>query len=155
MKTLVIYDSRFGNTKKIAETVLEVTGGEILCVTDFNPTNLAEADLIVVGSPIHGWHPSEDTTVFLEHLERSMLKGKYVAAFDTGYRSRLSGNAAARIIKALEKAGGTALVPTHKSIIEHAEGPLGPNEVAHARQWAQKLVVRYRTVARPPTMTTP
>ena len=147
MKSLVIYDSRFGNTKEIAEIVAEVTGGETLCVTDFTPSMLAEVDLVIIGSPIHGWHPSEATSNFLAHLEASELKGKYVAAFDTGYASRLSGSAADRIMKALKKAGGIPLIPTHKFIVEGAEGPLGPDETTRANVWGHELKTEYERLS--------
>ena len=147
MKALVIYDSQFGNTKKIAETVAGVIDAQIVYVTDFDPAVLAEMDLIVVGTPIHGWRPSEDTSKFLTQLEKSELEGKYVAAFDTGFSSMFSGNAAAKIIKALQKAGGKSLIPTHKFTVEHSEGPLGPEEVDRASQWAQELRAKYEAVA--------
>jgi flavodoxin len=143
MKALVLYDSKFGNTKIIAQTVAEVLAGQLVNINDFRPDIVTEMDVVVVGSPVHAWHPSETTNEFLIHLEKSELKGKYVAAFDTGYKSNFAGNAASSIMKALEKAGGTALIATHKFIVEHSEGPLGPEEIARADIWAHDLITQY------------
>jgi flavodoxin len=147
MKTLVLYDSKYGNTKIIAETIAETLEGQLAFITDFTPEMLAEVDLLVVGSPIHGWHASEDITKFLAHLEKSELKGKYVAAFDTGYDSKFAGNAAAKIEKAMEKAGGKGLISTHKFIVTKGEGPLGPEEIERANVWSHELKDHYKVAA--------
>ncbi len=149
MRTLVLYDSKYGNTKIIAETIAQTLEGQLAIITDFNPDMLTEVDLLVVGSPIHGWHASEDITKFLAHLEKSELKGKYVAAFDTGYDSKFAGNAAAKIEKALEKAGGKGLISTHKFIVMGAEGPLGPEEVEKANVWSHELKDHYTLASHP------
>jgi flavodoxin len=143
MKTLVLYDSKYGNTKIIAESIAQILEGQLAFITDFNPEMLAEVDLLVVGSPIHGWHASEDIGKFLAHLEKSELKGKFVAAFDTGYDSKFAGNAAAKIEKALQKAGGKPLISTHKFVVTKGEGPLGPDEISNANVWAHDLKSHY------------
>ena len=139
MKALVIYESKYGNTGKIAEGIAAELGGTALSVNDFKPDCLANIDLVIVGSPIHGWQPSPDTAHFLEHLEKKSLKGKYVAAFDTGYKTMMAGNAAPKILKMLEKAGGTQIAPPQKFIVLQAEGPLVPGEVERAQTWAYYL----------------
>ncbi|HEX2913463.1 MAG TPA: flavodoxin family protein [Chloroflexia bacterium] len=149
MKALVLYDSTYGNTKTIAETVAKVIEAELVSMADFKLDMLAGVDLFVVGSPIHGWHPSEATTAFLTQLEKSELNGKYVASFDTGYSSWLSGNAASRIMKALTKAGGRQIVPTHKFIVVHAEEPLGPMEIERAKLWASEIKAQYEAFTYP------
>ena len=143
MKSLVLYESKYGNTQKVAETIAQTLGGEISCVSDFKPAMLADLDLLVVGSPIHGWQPSADTAQFLTHLDSAVLKGKYVATFDTGFKSFLSGNAASRIMKKLERAGGKQLIPTQKFVVEKAEGPLAPGEIDKAKAWADNLKAEY------------
>lgn len=149
MKSLVLYESKYGNTHKIADTIAEVISAEIACVSDFKPAMLAGIDLLVVGSPIHGWQPSEETVRFLAHLEKNSLKGIYVATFDTGFKTRLSGNAAARIMKKLELAGGTELISTHKFVILQMEGPLAPDEIDQAKNWASLLITQFEQTARP------
>lgn len=139
MKVLVLYESKYGNTEKIAEAISAELGGNILTVNDFKLENLTNIDLLIVGSPIHGWQPSAETVHFLSRLEAKSLQGIYVAAFDTGYKTMMAGNAAPKILKMLEKVGGKQLAPTQKFIVLKAEGPLQPGEVERARTWAYYL----------------
>jgi flavodoxin len=66
MKAIVIYDSIYGNTKKIAETVAAELGKGVktISVSDFNTTDLTGIDLLVVGSPILAFRPSEKPVSF-------------------------------------------------------------------------------------------
>ncbi len=63
MKILVIYDSVFGNTEKIAQSV---AGGlaergevKLMSIKDATPQKLADAGLVVVGSPTRGFRPTK------------------------------------------------------------------------------------------------
>jgi flavodoxin len=58
MRTVVVYESMFGNTKTIAEAVAqglreagEVTLGSL---DDLSPVQVGDASLLVVGGPTHG-----------------------------------------------------------------------------------------------------
>lgn len=61
MKNLVIYDSMYGNTKKIAESIAAVLGNStrVVMVDQVKKNDLAGLGLLVVGSPILGWKPSK------------------------------------------------------------------------------------------------
>jgi flavodoxin len=83
---LVLYESKIGNIEEIAQSIHQAIGGEIHNLADFKPEMLDDIDLLVVGSPLHGWHPSAETVRFLNYLETGSLKGKFVAAFDTGFK---------------------------------------------------------------------
>jgi flavodoxin len=139
MKTLVLYESKYGNTERIAEAITSELGGKILHVSEFKLEHLTNIDLLVVGSPIHGWQPSAETIHFLSRLENKSLKDIYVAAFDTGYKTMMAGNAAPKILRMLEKAGGTQLAPTQKFIVTQSEGPLVSGEAERAQTWANYL----------------
>jgi flavorubredoxin len=63
MKTLVIYDSFFGNTEKIA---LEIGAGfgergevETLPVSQVTPEKVQGLDSLIVGSPTRGFRPTK------------------------------------------------------------------------------------------------
>jgi flavodoxin len=79
MKTIVIYDSVFGNTEKIARTIAESLGSrasvEILQAGVADPEQLAGADLLVVGSPTRGFRPTEAITELLKRLRPKSLEG--------------------------------------------------------------------------------
>ena len=72
MKALVIFDTGFGNTKMIAKTIARELGNDTktISVTDFNNNELEGIDLLVVGSPIIGWKPSERMGKFLASLNK-------------------------------------------------------------------------------------
>lgn len=74
MKSLVIYDSNFGNTKTIAEVIADVLGGKVQSVNNFNVNDLSGIDLLVVGSPINAWRATQKTQYFLSNLKSLNLK---------------------------------------------------------------------------------
>lgn len=84
MKSYVVYDSSYGNTKAVAEAIVEglrPLGAADVFVTDFNGKLLA-GDLLVVGSPINGRRPTPKITELLRRLGNGKLKGSNAAAFD-------------------------------------------------------------------------
>ena len=61
MKTLVVYDSGYGNTEIIARAIGEALPGEVemVRVGEVKAGDLEAADLLVIGSPTHGSLPTE------------------------------------------------------------------------------------------------
>ena len=86
MKSLVIYDSFFGNTERIARAIGEALSDqmevEVLKVGDIQPGQLEGLDLLVVGAPTRAFRPSPDVSRFLKNLPVGSLKGVKAAAFD-------------------------------------------------------------------------
>lgn len=66
MRALVVYESMYGNTHKIAEAIAEglATGAEVtaIAVAEVAPDDIAAADLLVIGGPTHGWSMSRPST---------------------------------------------------------------------------------------------
>ena len=60
MKTLVVYDSVYGNTEEIAKAIGDAISGEIKMVhiSAENLKELAGIDLLIIGSPTHGGRPT-------------------------------------------------------------------------------------------------
>ena len=87
MKALVIYDTFFGNTQQIAESIGAALGEALgagaevhtLRVTDVQPEHLAGVGLLIVGSPTRAFKPSPATTAWLKALPADSLKGVQVA----------------------------------------------------------------------------
>jgi len=67
MRTLVVYDSAYGNTEKIAKSIGSAITGEVktLHVGKVNPNELESLDLLIVGSPTQGGRPTPATQEFL------------------------------------------------------------------------------------------
>jgi len=95
MVTLVIiYDSKTGNTEKMAESIAEgansVSGATVLLKkigTPFSLRILDGADAVILGSPAHYAHVTPEMRSFLESLREEIaagrlgLEGKAGAAF--------------------------------------------------------------------------
>lgn len=156
MNSLVIYDSLYGNTEKIALSLCnglqEHAEVNIKRVNDLTPELLAGCDLLVVGSPTQRFNPTPALANFLNSLPQDSLKGMKVAAFDTrltweaiektpplAFFERIFGFAASRIAKALKKKGGVLVVEPEGFFVEGMEGPLSEGEIERAREWAKKL----------------
>lgn len=139
MKSIVIYDSNFGNTKKIAEVVAKELGGSIMHVSDAENEDFKDVDLLVVGNPIHGWRPSEKTIKFLSELKTDQLSGVKATGFDTRVKLFIHGDAVQKILAGLEKAGAKIAHPSEVFYVTGQQGPLLPGEIEKAIDWGKKI----------------
>ena len=146
MKTLVLFDSVYGNTKKIAETVAKELGKDVktVSISDFKSKDLTGIKLLVVGSPILAFRPSEKTGKFLAGLSTGQLKGVKAAAFDTRVRIFFHGDAAGKIANGLKQAGAEIVVEPYGFIVEGREGPLANDAVAKAKEWAGSIKAKVK-----------
>ena len=141
MKIAIVYWSRSGNTRLIAEAVadsLRPSGAvDVMQVetADLEP----DIDLLIVGAPTEGHGIPAPVRTLLDRLPR--LTGMRVAAFDTrlDWPRWLSGSAARGIADRLEKAGGRLVAPPESFIVTR-EPKLREGEPARARRWARSLV---------------
>jgi len=141
MKALVIFDTNFGNTKIIAEAIAKELGDDAkaISVSDFNVGELEGIDLLVVGSPIVGWKPSERMGKFLASLNKDQLKGVKVATFDTRVKLFIHGDAAGKISKKLKDAGAEIIAKPGAFFAQGKEGPLADGEAEKAAEWAKAI----------------
>ena len=108
MKTLVVYDSLYGNTRTIAQAITDAIPGEVnlVHIGEVNASKLSIYDLLIVGAPTHGGGASEAVRNLLERIESPALAGTKVAAFDTRLTwrfLRLFGFAAPKIARSLRE----------------------------------------------------
>ena len=156
MKALVIYDSVFGNTEKIAQAIANALASqvdvELLQADKAAPEQTKGLDILVVGSPTRGFRPTEAVTDLLKGIPARALQGLKVAAFDTRFDAdkidsaalrfvvKTGGYAAKRIASRLKKAGGNLIVPPEGFYVEDTEGPLRDGELERAADWAIQLL---------------
>ena len=144
MKGLVIYDSKFGNTEKVAHAIAAALGPEesvrAVKVDAVTAGDLKDLDVVVVGSPVQAWRPTEEMQTFLRGLQPNTLSGVQAAAFDTRLRGRLAGAAADKIEKALRKQGCTIVTPAMGFFVLGTEGPLAEGELDKAVVWARQIL---------------
>jgi flavodoxin I len=155
MKSLVVFDSLFGNTEMVARAVAEALGehGEARAVrvAEVEPWHLEGIELLVVGSPTQKFRPTPATLAWLAKLPPATLAGVRVAAFDTRIdvgtvRNRLLttlvgwfGYAAEPLDQRLVRAGGAQAGAPAGFIVEDKQGPLREGESDRARAWARQL----------------
>lgn len=142
MKALIIYDSNYGNTQRIANVIAKQLSTKAIAITDFSKEDSAGVGLLVVGSPINAWGPTAKISKFLKELASGELEGIKVAAFDTRVKLFIHGDAAGKIAKALEKAGGEVISKPQGFIVEGGEGPLKEGEVDRAIEWARSMITQ-------------
>jgi len=122
MRACVIFDTRYGNTEKIAksfETGLKEAGIQTVCVNakDVAVDSLKQYDLICVGAPTEGFTASKPMKEFLGKLKSIDLSEKYGFAFDTRLDWRLSGSAAKFIEKELANLDLQIIAPRESAIV--------------------------------------
>ena len=145
MKALIVYDSVYGNTEKIARAIAEaITPSnevKVLRAGEANPSELASIDLLIVGSPTHGGRPTPAVQNLLNKAPK--LQGIKVAAFDTRIPTKLVrvfGYAAGRIANNLKKKGSTLIASPEGFFVTGGQGPLKEGELERAAAWAKGIL---------------
>jgi len=145
MKALIIYDSAYGNTEKIARAIGGAIAGEVkvLRAAEANPSELASIDFLIAGSPTQGGRPTPPVLAFIKGIPETAIKGMSVAAFDTRVPAKwvmVFGYAAGRIAGGLKKKGGTLVLPPEGFFVKATKGPLKDGEPERAAAWAKKVI---------------
>jgi flavodoxin I len=156
MKALVVYDSIFGNTEQIAQSIGSAIGSppdvEVLRVNGVHPDHLLSLELLLVGSPTRGFRPTPDIVEFLKNMPDNSLQGVKAAAFDTrlGVNDidspvvrtlvKIGGYAARPIADRLKKKGASLLLYPEGFFVKGSGGPLGEGELERAAAWAKEIV---------------
>jgi flavodoxin len=151
MNILIVYFSKFGNTRKVAEAIATPlkSGGSVRVIgADQLSTADLDVDLLVMGSPTHRMNLPQSLRPVFDALPRRALRGAAVAAFDTSYKmSRWLGylTAARKLAKKLRKLGGKQIMPPETFHVVGREGPLYDGELERAQQWARSILGRLDT----------
>ena len=160
MKTLVIFDSAYGNTAQIARAIGDALGSApdvvTLQVGEVTPDQLSGLELLIVGSPTQRFSATPAISSFLKSLPEHALRGVKVAAFDTrftrehmksvssvlSFSAGLVGDsayAAKSIASALKREGSALVAPPEGFYVKDTEGPLLDGELERAAEWAQRV----------------
>lgn len=148
MNALVIYDSQYGNTQRIATAIADTlrTSGDVrlVRVEPAQPIELGDADLLILGCPTQGWRPTLAMQALLASLTPDKLHGKAIACFDTRFQKPrwMTGSAARRMADSLRQMSVTLLVPPESFFVADTEGPLLTGELGRAAVWTRTLLNR-------------
>jgi flavodoxin I len=155
MKIMIVCDSVFGNTMKIAKAIAESLkeNDVVLCKPqDAEKEFLQNADALIVGSPTRAFKPTKNITKFLKALSPSDIAGKKALIFDTRISAEDTNSKAFDLLeKRFGYAGdsmssiltkkGAKLVVAHEGFyVEDSEGPLKDGEIERAKMWAENIL---------------
>ena len=155
MKALIIYESFFSNTEKIAQAIGDSLGTsmevEICKVSQVKPEQLKDLNLLIAGSATRAFSPSPGTKRFIKSIRPMSLKNVKAAAFDTRipedkvksrallFLMKVFGYAAEPISKKLAKKGAHIVIEPEGFFVEDSEGPLRDSELERAAAWAKEI----------------
>jgi flavodoxin len=145
MNTLVVYDSQYGNTERIAQAIADGLRADGLArairADSAQRIDLQDVDILVVGCPTQGWRPTPAMQSLLAKLPAERLQGVKVACFDTRFRKPrwLTGSAARVMARTLQARSIALLTPPESFFVEGKEGPLESGELERAAMWAYGL----------------
>jgi hypothetical protein len=163
VQALVVFESMFGNTQRIAEAVADglstVMGVDVVEV-GAAPTEIAGVELLVVGGPTQAFGMSRAGTrqaASKQSDHRLVSPGRGLrewlnairggganvaaAAFDTRFDKPrwLTGSAARAAEKRLRRLGFRIVVPSASFFVTETKGPLSDGELDRAQRWGAEL----------------
>lgn len=144
MNALVVYDSAYGNTEKVARAIGSALGSgtKVLRASEVSSADLEDIDILVIGSPTQGGRALPRVQQFLERLPDTHAKAMRYAAFDTrmaGRFVRIFGCAADKIDADLKAKGCVPIKPPEGFFVRGRTGPLREGELERASEWAKRL----------------
>jgi flavodoxin len=149
MKSIIIYASRYGNTRRIAEVITETlhSHGEaqLFPADEALPILPNGIDLVVIGGPTEAHRMTKPVVRLFARMGRGALQGMAAAAFDTRLRGPrvLTGSAGSGVARKLRRAGARLIVPEESFFVKNQAGPEGaelePGELERAVTWAESL----------------
>ncbi len=157
MKGIVIYDTTYGNTKKVAETITETlreTGilTDVFKVNEVKKLGSTEYDFFVLGSPTKFGTMSFAVKFFLGKVKTEDWMNKPFAAFDTENpenveRSRAENkewSAGEKIAQKLAEKKMRQLLPVLKALVIGQKGPLVDGEIEHTKDFAKQISAKLK-----------
>lgn len=134
MRILVIYDTNYGNTERIAQIISEELGASGHQVSCRRQSASGEEDFIgvplwVIGSPTHWGRAPFRLNTLLRNAAKDAGSDHDFVAFDTRYENMHSG-AADKTHRMLVKAGLRPLLTPQHFVVEGNELRLGEEEKA-------------------------
>jgi hypothetical protein len=161
-RALVVYESMFGNTEKIARAIadgLRVRMAVDLVEVGAAPIVVRDVDLVVVGGPTHAFGMSRRSTresagqqdadglvssgIGLREWLAALPSGPdapFMATFDTRVkRPRVPGSAARAAGRRLRRLGFEPASYPQSFYVTGMLGPLADGEEARARRWGEDL----------------
>ncbi len=150
-KVIVVYESKHGNTKLVADKIIEgmreVSGIETALseLKEVDLDRLTEYDAILVGSPNHMGGATRSIRKFIDNLEKLNLEGKLGAVFDT-YLGGDFEKAVRKMEKQInEKVPGLKPVAPGLSIrVKGMKGSIDEGELSKCKEFGAKIAAQIK-----------
>jgi flavodoxin len=148
MKVLIIYDSKYGNTKTVAENILEglklaeTIEADIDYVKEVDFQRIVCYDALIIGAPNHMGRPSRTMKKFIDMLAELDLKAKKMAVFGTySGRKRLADRAVKKLEIILGKKSPNLklLSPSLSVKVKGVTGPVVEGELTKSKEFGNRL----------------
>ena len=158
MRTVVVYDSQFGNTATIAQAIGRGAGSSgdvtLLAVADVDPAAVfrSRVDLLVLGGPTVNRGMTPALARCVDAVVAAMPGEVPVATFDTRFKGSelLMGSAGTAAAARFQRAAARLVAPKESFYVARAEAPRGvrtppgmarlvDGEEARAEAWGADL----------------
>ena len=152
MKGIVVYDTSYGNTKKVAEIIAETlkeSGIEVdlFHVKDVKKLSGKDYNFLVLGSPTKFGTMSFAIRGFFGKVKSEEWMNKPFAAFDTENPENVEkkqGSAAEKIAEKLIEKKMTQLLPVLKALVFEMKGPLVEGEIERTKEYTKGLAAKLK-----------
>ena len=146
MKALIVFDTKHGNTQKVAELIADginsIEGNEtdVANVKDIDLNEEKSYDLIVIGSPNHVGSHVKTIKKFIKNLPSASLKFNSFAAFDT-YMGKDFEKAVKKMEKQLKEniPNSTTNLPGLSIKVGGMKGPIVDEDLPKCKEYGIKL----------------
>ena len=151
MKVIIVYESKYGNTKRVAETIIEGINeiGEIDVffkeLKEVKLENVPDHDAILIGSPNHMGGATKGIKGFIEKLGKLQLNEKMFAVFDTYTKKDFE-----KGVKNMEKLiaekvlGLKQIVPGLSIEVQGVKGPIVETELPKCREFGKRIATQLK-----------
>ena len=144
MKILILYDTKYGNTEKVARKIGDSLTGEVrvLNVHEASLADLKSIDLLIVGSPTQGGKPTPLLQEFVDNIPESLIRGVKAATFDTRISSKIVGifGFAAGKLAGILKKKGALVISSEGFFVNNKNNSLKEGELERVINWAKDLL---------------
>ncbi len=151
-KVIVAYESKYGNTKLVAETIIEgikEVGKIEIVLSELKEVDLnkvTDYDAILIGSPNHWGGPTRGVRKFIDKLSKPNLERKLFAFFDT-----CLGTDFEKAVKKMEKRinekipGLKQIAPGLSIKVGGMKGPLVEDDLSKCREFGNRIATQIET----------
>jgi flavodoxin len=153
-KILVVYESKYGNTKRAAEAIVqgmqrvEGINPTLSEIRQVDPDTIINYDVIVIGGPDHMGGPTRGVKKFIDKIGKLSLADKKFAVFDT-YGGGDFEKATKKMEQRMhEKAPAMKAVAPGLSIkVDGMKGPITEGELPKAEDFGMQIATQLKTAA--------